>query len=216
MAQIFRRSADWLLKLVVAGGVLAVVAVALAWRGYVASQPPMGQPVKQPVPFSHKHHVKEVGLDCRYCHTAVETSSYAGIPPTTTCMTCHSQLFRTAPMLAPVRRSLAEGRSLGWNRVHLLADFVYFDHSIHLHQGVGCVTCHGPVDEMQLTYRAEPLTMRWCLECHREPERHLRPREHVFDMDWKPPRDQLSLGRELVARYGIDTSRLADCSVCHR
>lgn len=216
MAQIFRRSADWLLKLVVAGGVLAVVAVALAWRGYVASQPPMGQPVKQPVPFSHKHHVKEVGLDCRYCHTSVETSSYAGIPPTTTCMTCHSQLFRTAPMLAPVRRSLAEGRSLGWNRVHLLADFVYFDHSIHLHQGVGCVTCHGPVDEMQLTYRAEPLTMRWCLECHREPERHLRPREHVFDMDWKPPRDQLRLGRELVARYGIDTSRLADCSVCHR
>lgn len=216
MAQIFRRSADWVLRLAVAGGVIALVAAGLVWHGSLASRPPIGQAVEQPVPFSHKHHVKEVGLDCRYCHTAVESSSYAGIPPTTTCMTCHSQLFRTAPMLAPVRRSLAEERSLRWKRVNLLADFVYFNHSIHVHQGVGCVTCHGPVDEMQLTYRAEPLTMGWCLDCHRKPERHLRPREHVFDMDWKPAQDQLSLGRELVARYGIDTSRLADCSVCHR
>jgi len=119
-------------------------------------------------------------------------------------------------MLAPVRRSLAEGQPLRWKRVHLLADFVYFNHAIHVNKGVGCVTCHGPVDEMQLTYRAEPLTMRWCLECHREPERYLRPREHVFDMDWQPARDQLSLGRELVTRYGIDATRLADCSVCHR
>ncbi len=170
----------------------------------------------QPVLFSHKHHVGEVGLDCRYCHVSVEVSSFAGIPPTSTCMTCHSQLFRTVPMLAPVRDSLAWDRSLRWKRVHVLPDFVYFNHGIHVHQGVGCSTCHGPVDRMQLTYRAKPLTMGWCLDCHRAPERYLRPREEVFDMNWRPPRNQLSVGRALAAQYGIKTARLSDCSVCHR
>jgi hypothetical protein len=216
MSQVFRPSADWVLRLAVSGILLVSIGALVAWHQSLASQPPVGQPVEQPVPFSHKHHVSEVGLDCRYCHTSVESSNFAGIPPTTTCMTCHSQLFRTVPMLAPVRRSLAQDQPLHWKRLHQLPDFVYFNHSIHVLKGVGCETCHGPVDEMQLTYRAEPLTMRWCLRCHRAPERYLRPRDHVFDMDWKPQQDQLTLGRELVTRYGIHTDRLTDCSVCHR
>lgn len=216
MPQIFHPSADWILRLAVLALLVAVVAGVAVWRGSFTSQPPVGHPVAQPVPFSHRHHVKEVGLDCRYCHTDVERSSFAGMPPTTTCMTCHSQLFRDAPMLAPVRRSLAEGQPLRWQRVNALPDFVYFDHRSHVHAAVGCATCHGPVDEMQLTYRAEAFTMRWCLECHRSPERHLRPRDRVFDMDWQPPADQLARGRERLARRGIDGSRLTDCSVCHR
>lgn len=216
MAQVFHPSADWVLRLAVIGLVLGAAAGLVVWHGSLASQPRVGAPVEQPVPFSHKHHVKEVGLDCRYCHSAVESSSFAGIPATTTCMTCHSQLFRTARMLAPVRRSLARDEPLMWIRVNRLPDFVFFDHRIHVHKGVGCRSCHGRVDEMQLTYRAEPLTMRWCLACHREPERYLRPREHIFDMDWQPQQDQLSLGRELVARYNVTSDRLTDCSVCHR
>lgn len=216
MTQIFQPVADLVLRLVVLAMLGVTLAGLLAWHASLAHQPRIGQPVDQPVPFSHEHHVGDVGLDCRYCHGSVETSSFAGIPPTHTCMTCHSQLFTDAAMLAPVRDSLALDRPLRWNRVHDLPDFVYFDHSIHVHQGVGCVTCHGRVDRMPLTYRAEPLTMRWCLDCHRHPERHLRPREAVFDMDWEPVGDQLALGSRLMTDYHIQSARLDDCSVCHR
>jgi hypothetical protein len=216
MSQIFHPAADWILKLTVLGVLGGLFVLLVAWHSSLAFQPPVGQPVAQQVPFSHKHHVGEVGLDCRYCHTGVEVSSFAGIPPTTTCMTCHSQLFLSAPMLAPVRDSLAKDRPLVWRRVTFLPDFVFFNHSIHVHKGVGCTTCHGPVDRMQLTWRAEPLTMRWCLDCHRSPEGRLRPLAEVFATDWRPAPDQQALGHALVQRYGIDKGRLSDCSVCHR
>src|SRR5262249_46164795 len=142
---------------------------------------------EQPVPFSHRHHVGGIGLDCRYCHTTVEVSSFAGIPPTKTCMNCHSQIWTNSAMLEPVRESFRSGKSIEWNRVHHLAGFVYFDHSIHVKKGVGCVTCHGRVDQMPLTWQESSLQMEWCLGCHRNPERFVRPREQVFSMDWDWP-----------------------------
>ena len=172
---------------------------------------------EQPVPFSHKHHAS-LGLDCRYCHTTVEEAGFANIPPTRICMNCHSQIWSDAPMLEPVRQSWATGKSLEWTRVHDLPGFVYFDHSIHINKGVGCSTCHGEVDQMPLMSQANTLYMGWCLECHREPEKYLRPLDKVFDMDYEAPEDQAALGARLVEEYGIDTSnsRLLDCANCHR
>jgi hypothetical protein len=169
---------------------------------------------EQPVQFSHKHHVGGIGIDCRYCHTSVETASTAGIPPTETCMTCHSQIWAESPMLEPVRASWRSGRSLEWTRVHDLPDFAYFDHSIHVNKGIGCVTCHGRVDRMPLMWRVERLHMEWCLDCHRHPERHIRPREQVFSMTWVSSEDQRTLGERLVKEYGVQ--KLTDCYVCHR
>jgi hypothetical protein len=157
-----------------------------------------------------------LGLDCRYCHTAVEVSSSAGIPPTETCMTCHSQLWTQAWALAPVRLSWATGRPLRWQRVHDVADFVYFNHRIHVAKGVGCETCHGPVDEMPLMRQAHSLSMAWCLDCHRDPAPNLRPREHVFDLDWQPPEDREALGAQLIEDYDVRTGHLTHCYVCHR
>jgi hypothetical protein len=157
-----------------------------------------------------------LGLDCRYCHTSVEQSPVAGLPPTTTCMTCHSQLYTSAAMLAPVRRSLAEHRPIHWNRVHRLPDYVYFDHSIHIAKGIGCSTCHGDVTQMPLTRQAAPLTMSWCLGCHRNPAPHLRPPSAIFDPHWTTPEDQAERGRKLLAHYLIKTEHLTDCSRCHR
>jgi hypothetical protein len=168
----------------------------------------------QPAPFSHQHHVAALGIDCRYCHTSVETSSFAGIPPTKTCMNCHSQIFSTSPFLAPVRDSFRTGRSIQWTRVHDLPDFVYFDHSIHIHKGVGCTTCHGQVDRMPLMYQEQSLEMEWCINCHRNPEQYVRPREAVFRVDYVPPPNQLELGKQLVAEYQIQ--KLTSCSTCHR
>jgi len=171
----------------------------------------------QPVPFSHEHHVAGLGIDCRYCHGSVETSSFAGIPATATCMTCHAQIWSGSDVLKPVRDSFQIGAPIRWTRVHNLADFVYFDHSIHVAKGVGCATCHGQVDRMALMRQAETLQMEWCLNCHRHPERFLRPREEVFNMQWQPPPDQASLGRELIKRYNIRSVEvLTSCSTCHR
>jgi hypothetical protein len=170
----------------------------------------------QPVPFSHEHHVTGLGLDCRYCHASVERSPVASVPPTHTCMTCHSQLYTQAAMLAPVRASLAENRPIHWQRVHVLPDYVYFDHSIHIAKGIGCTTCHGPVGKMALMRQYESLTMGWCLNCHRDPTPHLRPLSSVFDPEWKPPADQAEQGRKRLIAYHIDIEHLADCSVCHR
>jgi hypothetical protein len=169
---------------------------------------------EQPVPFSHAHHVGDVGLDCRYCHTSVETSGFANIPPTKTCMNCHSQIWNTSPTLEPVRESFRTDRSIAWTRVHDLPDFAYFDHSIHVNKGVGCETCHGRVDKMPLTWQKASLQMEWCLECHRHPERNVRPREAVFQMGYEPPIDQETLGRQLVKEYKIQS--LTSCSTCHR
>jgi hypothetical protein len=170
----------------------------------------------QPVPFSHEHHVTGLGLDCRYCHASVERSPVAGVPPTHTCMTCHSQLFTQAAMLAPVRTSLAEDRPIHWRRVNELPGYVYFDHSIHIAKGVGCVTCHGPVGAMPLMRQYQSLTMGWCLDCHRDPTPHLRPHNAVFDPEWKPPANQADEGKKLLIAYHIDIKHLTDCSVCHR
>jgi hypothetical protein len=169
----------------------------------------------QPVPFSHQHHVSGLGLDCRYCHTSVEVSSNAGMPSTTICMTCHSQIWTNAAMLKPDRDSLAEDKPLRWTRVYSLPDYVYFDHSIHIAKGVGCTECHGPIGDMALTWKASTLYMSWCLSCHRDPGPRLRPLNQVFNAHWvrtastPPP-------QALVQRYHIHVNTLSDCGVCHR
>ena len=173
-------------------------------------------PKQQPVPFSHKHHVNGLGIDCRHCHTTVEVSAFAGIPPTKTCMTCHVQVWADSPMLEPVRASFRTDESLQWTRVHDLPDFAYFNHSIHVNKGVGCSTCHGEVQQMPLIRKTVSLQMEWCLDCHDEPEKHLRPPQAVFAMDWKPPPDQAVAGRRLLEEYGIRKDQLINCSVCHR
>ncbi len=173
-----------------------------------------GVPVEQMVPFSHKHHVQQLGIDCRYCHTSVEEGPFAGIPPTKTCMNCHSQIWKDAPMLEPVRESFRTGVPLKWVRVHDSPDFVYFDHSVHVNKGIGCVSCHGQVDDMPLVWREHAMHMTWCLDCHRHPENHVRPREHVFDMAWQPGEDHPALASQLIKDYDIVPQ--TSCSVCHR
>jgi hypothetical protein len=171
---------------------------------------------QQPVPFSHEHHVGGLGLDCRYCHNAVEVSSSAGMPPTETCMTCHSQIWNQSSMLQPVRDSLQNNVPIQWNRVHNLPDFVYFNHSIHVQKGIGCSSCHGQVNQMPLTWKTQTLQMGWCLGCHRAPEQYLRPPDQIFNMDWQPPANQLVLGRQLAQQYHIlSVSQLTGCSTCH-
>lgn len=218
MAQIFHRSANTVARVSIAVSlflVVGVVAVAVAvyLSPYVTDE---GIAKAQPVPFSHQHHVTELAIDCRYCHVSVENQAFAGIPSTDTCMSCHSQIWTNSPLLQPVRDSYATGQPVLWNRIYDLPDFVYFNHSIHVAKGVGCSTCHGQVDQMHLTYKAQPLYMGWCLGCHREPERYVRPQEEVFNMAWQPPANQLELGRQLVQDYQIDVGAITDCYVCHR
>ena len=168
----------------------------------------------QPVQFSHQHHVGGLGLDCRYCHTSVEKAAVAGIPPTKTCMNCHSQIWSTSPELEPVRESFRSGKSLEWIRVHDLPEFAYFNHSAHVNKGVGCSTCHGRVDRMPLVWQEKSLQMEWCLECHRAPEKFVRPQSEVFNAAWEPPADQIEQGRKLVQEYGLKPR--TSCSTCHR
>ncbi|PTY07046.1 cytochrome C [Opitutaceae bacterium EW11] len=170
----------------------------------------------QPVLFSHRHHAQELGIDCRYCHASVQTAAFAGMPSTHTCMTCHSQIFTDTPMLKPVVDSARSGQPLRWTRVNSLPDHVYFDHGIHVAKGIGCTSCHGSVGKMALIAKGQPLTMRWCLDCHRDPAPHLRPEEEIFSLSWTPPSDQPRRGRELMAHYGIERSHLTNCSTCHR
>jgi len=216
MSQIFHHSTNTLSKFsifgavfVVAGGIWLLMAIN---RSPYVTQAGIAR--EQPVPFSHAHHVGGVGIDCRYCHTSVETSPFAGIPPTATCMNCHSQLWVDSPTLEPVRASFRDDSPIPWVRVHDLPDFAYFDHSAHVNQGVGCSSCHGRVDQMPLMWQEATLQMEWCIGCHREPERHLRRREDVFDVAYQPPEDQLALGRQLVEEYHVQP-RLS-CSTCHR
>jgi hypothetical protein len=216
MAQIFHRSTNTIARISIYGA--AVVIAILGWAVYELSASPYVTDVNvakdQPVPFSHKHHVGELGLDCRYCHTAVESSSSAGMPPTQTCMTCHSQIWVNSPMLEPVRASYRDDKSIQWIRVNAVPDFVYFNHSIHVNKGVACVTCHGPVGDMPLTWRANTLQMGWCLDCHRNPEKFVRPRENVFDIHYKAPANQTELGLKLMKEYKIQS--LTNCTTCHR
>jgi hypothetical protein len=216
MGQIFHRSTNTLSKVTIFGGMaaLTVLAALLASINRSSYVTETNVARAQPVPFSHKHHVGDNGIDCRYCHTSVQESSFAGIPPTQTCMNCHSQIWADSPVLEPVRASFRSGESIRWTRVHNLPGFVYFDHGIHVKKGVGCTTCHGQVDQMPLMWREHSLYMEWCLECHRAPEQFVRPREFVFSVSWRPPADQLAQGQQLVEKYKIE--RLTSCSVCHR
>jgi hypothetical protein len=219
MAQIFHRSTNIVSKLSIAAGLLVVASGIGAVMAFDRSPYKTNEGViyHQPVPFSHDHHTAGLGIDCRYCHTSVETSAFAGIPPTATCMNCHSQIWNQTDMLAPVRESYANGTPLTWNRVHDLPDFVYFDHSIHVKKGVGCETCHGPVNEMPLLARGASLQMTWCLECHRNPEKFVRPPSEVFNMDWERPTDDPHYGLKLVEEASIaGERRLTSCSTCHR
>jgi hypothetical protein len=201
--------------IIVAGGI-GIGLISLIWivpnTSYTTA---IGFTPPQPVPFSHQHHVGGLGIDCRYCHTSVEISSNAGMPATQICMTCHSQIWTNASVLQPVRQSLAQQVPLRWNRVYALPDYVYFDHSIHVAKGVGCSECHGDVADMPLTKKVTSLYMSWCLDCHRNPAPHLRPRDAVFDTDWHRTADTPS-GEQLMTLYRIHPARLSDCSVCHR
>ena len=216
MSQIFHPSTNTLARVSIFGA-LAFAGASL-WVLYAVARSPYvtleGVAREQPVPFSHAHHVAGIGIDCRYCHTSVEDSSFAGVPPTRTCINCHAHLWNEAPALEPVRESFRSDLPMQWTRVNDLPDFVYFNHAIHVRKGVGCATCHGRVDRMPLTWMGASLQMEWCLECHRHPERHLRPRERVFSMDWAPEEPQADLGRRLIAEY--DARPRTDCSTCHR
>jgi hypothetical protein len=217
MAQVFHPAFNTLSRVSIFGGVF--VLAALIWvSGRIYRSPYVTEASvvrDQPVQFSHKHHVGGLGIDCRYCHTSVEESSFAGIPPTKTCMNCHSQIWADSPVLEPVRRSYREGTPIAWTRVHRLPGYVYFDHSIHVAKGVGCVSCHGQVDDMPLMFRQATLYMEWCLDCHRHPERSIRPRDRVFELSWQPPKDvSATQGLRLVDEYQVQ--RWTDCVDCHR
>jgi hypothetical protein len=209
MSEVFSRRAELGVKLATLALAIGTIAGILFWTASLRAVDSTGVPSPQPVPFSHKHHVGDVGLDCRYCHSTVETAAFAGMPATETCLTCHSQLFVDTPLLAPLHRSAATGQPIAWTRLHKLPDFVYFDHSIHVAKGVGCVECHGRVDQMPLEWRSEPLQMQWCLDCHRNPRPHLRPHDAVFSM---LPVDAASAPAITLQ----STRRLTDCSTCHR
>jgi hypothetical protein len=219
MPQIFSPRASKLITGGIFGLLVLLISVALGAAILVYSPYITGVnvPVSQVVPFPHDLHVTDLNLDCRYCHTFVDRAAFADMPPTHTCMTCHEQILPFSPALILVRDSHRSGRAVPWRRIHNLGEFTYFHHGIHLEKGVGCETCHGRVDQMSETHKTETLFMEWCLECHREPERFLRPRELVFQMGYTPPHDQLEVGRQLAAEYNIATPRqLTDCSVCHR
>lgn len=202
---------------VVIFGVLFTVAASLLLLDTVSRSPFIsraGIPPEQSVPFSHKLHAGGLGIDCRHCHTTVEQAAFAGMPATKTCINCHSQIWSDSQLLEPVRASFRDDRSIEWTRVADLPDFVYFDHSIHVRKGFGCVTCHGRVDQMPLTWNTVSLQMASCMNCHRHPERYVRPREQVFSLTWEPDEDQAVLGSRLMRQYAI--RRATDCSVCHR
>ncbi len=196
---------------------LAAIIGLLVWWVHSSAFTKVGVTIPQPVPFPHSIHIAVVGLDCRYCHDTVDRSSFANIPPTETCMTCHSQIKTESPLLAPVRQSWETGKPIVWNRVNNLADHVYFNHQIHVKKGVGCETCHGRVDTMATAVKANTFFMAWCLDCHRNPENFVRPLDQVYAMGYKPAEDQKTLGTRLVEEYNIRPANvLMECSICHR
>jgi Cytochrome c7 and related cytochrome c len=217
MAAVFTPRANVIVAVVMLGAVGAVVGVCLWWFAWPRSDyvRHVGWAIQQPIPFSHQHHVAGLGIDCRFCHSSVERSAQASLPPTFTCMTCHSQIWTNAALLAPVRESLLQDRPIVWARVTDVPDYVYFNHSIHVSKGVGCESCHGNVARMPLTYKARTLTMQFCLDCHRNPGPNLRPLANVYDMDWHPD-DATPHPADLVRAYHIGGRNLTECSICHR
>ncbi len=216
MPQVFPRSSNSIARLSLLGAVLTIGL--LSALAYVIVRSPYatgaGVPPDQPVPFSHAHHSGGDGIDCRYCHQSAEYSAVAGVPPTETCINCHKKIWANSPNLQLVRDSAETGEPIQWIKVHDLPDFVYFNHSIHVKKGVGCSTCHGQVNRMQLTWQVAPLNMQWCVECHSEPEKFVRPQSEIYNMQWTAPPDQLERGRELVKQY--DIQKKVYCSACHR
>ncbi len=218
MSQMFPRSANAIARLSLVGLALAIPLLLGLWAAYNQSSANTGVGVvhQQPIAFSHVIHAGQLGLDCRYCHTTTENSPFAGMPTTEQCMTCHSQVAQGFPGVAEVIASQQSGTPIQWQQVYHLPDYVYFDHSIHISKGVACETCHGRVDEMSIVYQATPMTMQWCINCHRDPAQYIRPRQDVALMGWSAdPRQQMT-GEELVYEYGIKTQHLTDCDVCHR
>lgn len=216
MKQTFHPAANTIAKVSIFGSIVilgAVVALINAFNrsSYITQE---GMAITQPVPFSHKHHVQGLGIDCRFCHTTVDKAAFAGIPSTETCMKCHSVVWKDSPMLEPVRESFRTGKPLEWTRVHDLPDYVYFDHSIHVAKGVSCTACHGQVDQMPLTWRENTLHMSWCLSCHKNPEPSLRPKDEVFNPQWKEPANAAALRKELGQKNHVQ--KMTNCSVCHR
>ena len=217
MSSLFKPSANTTFRialaaiaLLVGGGLIAGPMIYVRTPFFTQQQ----DPIDQPVQFDHRHHVGDEGIDCRYCHYLVEKTPFAGVPPTSLCLNCHSQIWNKSPKLAPVREAYFADRPIVWNRIHKLPHFVYFNHSIHVKQGVGCVTCHGRIDEMALVEKTQSMTMGWCLDCHRNPEKFLRPRDQVTSMTWKPRGEQLALGRALKEQYHVNTR--TSCTTCHR
>jgi len=216
MPQAFSQASVLATKLAVLTGLVLAVGAGTLARLRMQPAAAVGEPVDQPIRFSHAHHVGDIGIDCRFCHATVETSAFAGMPSTQLCLGCHSQLFVNAPELAPLRQSLRQHRPLHWNRVHDLPDFVYFDHSIHVGKGVACEECHGRVDRMPMMQREASLDMQWCLACHRDAARHLRPRGQVFAMQSAAAPSDAEAQRLARENRLLDQRRLTDCSTCHR
>ena len=217
MSALFKPSSNTAFRVTLAAVALLAVGGVIAGPMLYVRSPFFTQqqdPIDQPVQFDHRHHVADEGIDCRYCHTSVEKAPQAGVPPTSLCLNCHAQIWNKSPKLAPVRESFFADRPIVWSKVNKLPHFVYFNHSIHVRQGVGCVTCHGRVDEMAQVEKAQPLTMGWCLDCHRAPEKFLRPRDEITSMTFKPKGDQLELGRDLKELYHVNTR--TSCTTCHR
>ncbi len=216
MAAPFSRSAVLFIKLILLGALgLVAAGIALA-RWSMAPRHGMFEPVAQPIAFSHKHHVGDDGIDCRYCHTSVDKSGFAGMPSSAICLSCHAQLFLDSPALAPLHESARSGRPIQWTRVHDLPDFVYFEHDIHVNKGVACVECHGRVDQMPLTWRTASLEMQWCLRCHRDAPRHIRPLSQVLSMAPMAPLTPDEV-RQLNRLYQLrNAAALTSCSTCHR
>ncbi len=219
MAQIFNRGANNVAKIsivvaILLGGAAFFVYTQIARSSYLTGRYMEKQ---QPVQFSHKHHAGDDGIDCRYCHTSVETSYTAGIPPTQTCMNCHSQIWSDSPYLEPVRESYRTGKPIEWERVHDLPEFAYFNHSIHVAKGVGCSTCHGQIDTMPAVFQENTLQMEWCLSCHREPEKYIRPKSEIFNMAWDDNDLTWAEREQLKVDYKIRSKEmLTSCSTCHR
>lgn len=215
MAQIFPRSTNRLpLALALAGALAPAAAVGFVWYYFSPSYTDVGYRPVQPVPYSHKLHAGELGLDCRYCHASVEVSAVANVPPTQVCMNCHRLVARDRPTLQPVRDSATSGKPLRWVRIHNVPDYAYFEHRAHVRAGVGCVSCHGHVEEMEVVQQVEPLSMSWCLDCHRNPGPRLRPPAEVTNMKWTPPRDPAARQRLQAQLAAVNPP--VDCSGCHR
>lgn len=244
MAQIFRPSSNTSMRLGLGTIAVLPVSVMVFFSQYTRSPfvTHISIPYEQPVPFSHEHHVTELGIDCRYCHTSVEKSARAGYPSTHTCMSCHSQIWTNSPLLEPIRESYKNNIPIKWTRLNQVPDFVYFNHSIHINRGVSCNNCHGPIQAMQMAYKGQAFQMRWCLDCHRNPENYVNEPEFVWNLyqniqrgkhadgsvltdeeitlmngeQYKRSTEELKKGKELVKKFHVQTESISDCTTCHR